>query len=1182
MGTELFTADRATTTVSSGGTTAPVSGTQETWTVASSAMFGAASTAVSQFHVADPLAPSEIIAVTNVSGTTWTVTRGAESTTPVVHAAGFTVYQVATAGFLGALMPKVTTVVVPAPTGATATDTPAVTAAITSLAAALGSGPATLQFQDGTYQVDSNALVIRNCSNFAVKGSGATVIAQAPNRSGLVNNTTGDLFVIADCTDFRVEDITFDGMRDTVAPVTPLTASASSGQPSVTVASGNGARYIAGQYVNVFGGLGSSEQAQADNWTGSGGGTPSLVVSSVMPGGGSGGGDLITFTTNLAHSYTQISSTVFSDGFGPYAYAGAYLTPYQTGAGNAVAGRTLGGEDQQNGLHLISCQRFTITRVTGRNTWESPIKLGTGFAATTLTDGCQQGTVSDCIAYHGYDQGVSVWVSQNVAVEGCVANAAGWGGISLTGSDYCTVTGNEVLNSVYRVPTNTQAGMGIAIEGGLRNQVKGNVITSPYYYGILARQSPLFFGLPTPSNPTITNFLEADTAAGTSILVSSTSGMAAGGLYSILDGSRSEAVTIASVVDGTHVTFAQQTGFSHAAGVSFTVRVAQENVIEGNTIYNPGSSGISSPETCRNVIKNNVITNYGSLAGTGARGIDLGTQSISMPTGKSLGGDGAHVEGNVIGAGNQVGISAVGVGNLQIRGNRIYSPNGSGAAINLQGVADSVIEDNHVTDVINSYGIVCQVNGSTACARLTIAGNVIRRTNLAGIAVLTGDSLTITGNIAQACGGNAGIDLQGVSNSVITGNICNSNQNDGIKLEDSGGTFCLHNRVTGNTCRDDGSGYNVTTGATWTQQHGIVEAGSSNDNLFTGNECDSNAVDQLVTAGAASYAWGNVISGSPSGDLPVALGGTGQGTAAAAFAALAPLTTLGDLLYENSTPAPARLAGNTTSQVQFLSQTGTGSVSAAPAWAVVSGQYLCTPAQYAPVSQVLAQTISGTFAPLVAAGTTVAAGSNGGEISQIASWSSPSAGVLAVASTTGYPASGTLNVVASGTTVGVITYSGTSGGNTFTGCAYVSGSATGTVATGNAVTAATGTALASTGSFTAPASGDVLVTANFAFECSAAAVFCGFGLAAHGTVTPMAGNIAVIKSTATTDPLMQTVKFLVTGLTPGTSYNLDLMFCVSGTGANTLSVVAIGATGTTPTLNSGNMGAPVVMTVQAV
>ena len=37
------------------------------------------------------------------------------------------------------------------------------------------------------------------------------------------------------------------------------------------------------------------------------------------------------------------------------------------------------------------------------------------------------------------------------------------------------------------------------------------------------------------------------------------------------------------------------------------------------------------------------------------------------------------------------------------------------------------------------------------------------------------------------------------------------------------------------------------------------------------------------------------------------------------------LTTLGDMLYENSTPAPARLAGSTSATKNFLTQTGNGS-----------------------------------------------------------------------------------------------------------------------------------------------------------------------------------------------------------------------------------------------------------------
>jgi hypothetical protein len=126
-------------------------------------------------------------------------------------------------------------------------------------------------------------------------------------------------------------------------------------------------------------------------------------------------------------------------------------------------------------------------------------------------------------------------------------------------------------------------------------------------------------------------------------------------------------------------------------------------------------------------------------------------------------------------------------------------------------------------------------------------------------------------------------------------------------------------------------------------------------------------------------------------------------------------------------------------------------------WAALCVNYLTTqPSLYAWINGGGYGNIGQTattynFATNGPAATTVASGSNGGEISTIASWSSPSAGVLSVASTTGYPASGSLAVAASGTTLAEITYTGISG-NTFTGCAYVSGSATGTVSTGGAVT----------------------------------------------------------------------------------------------------------------------------------
>jgi hypothetical protein len=96
-------ADIPQTQVNTGGTDAPAPGTSQSWTVASSGSFPAASSGAgqpTQFHISDPALASEIVTVTNVSGLTWTVLRGAEGTAPVAHAAGFTVKQVVTSSGL--------------------------------------------------------------------------------------------------------------------------------------------------------------------------------------------------------------------------------------------------------------------------------------------------------------------------------------------------------------------------------------------------------------------------------------------------------------------------------------------------------------------------------------------------------------------------------------------------------------------------------------------------------------------------------------------------------------------------------------------------------------------------------------------------------------------------------------------------------------------------------------------------------------------------------------------------------------------------------------------------------------------------------------------------------------------------------------------------------------------------
>ena len=49
-----------------------------------------------------------------------------------------------------------------------------------------------------------------------------------------------------------------------------------------------------------------------------------------------------------------------------------------------------------------------------------------------------------------------------------------------------------------------------------------------------------------------------------------------------------------------------------------------------------------------------------------------------------------------------------------------------------------------------------------------------------------------------------------------------------------------------------------------------------------------------------------------------------------------PMTTQGDLIYENATPAPARLAGPTSATKQYLQSTGTGAAPQNPAWGTIA------------------------------------------------------------------------------------------------------------------------------------------------------------------------------------------------------------------------------------------------------
>jgi hypothetical protein len=101
-------------------------------------------------------------------------------------------------------------------------------------------------------------------------------------------------------------------------------------------------------------------------------------------------------------------------------------------------------------------------------------------------------------------------------------------------------------------------------------------------------------------------------------------------------------------------------------------------------------------------------------------------------------------------------------------------------------------------------------------------------------------------------------------------------------------------------------------------------------NSKAGYSINDPQVDLIDSSGNYTTTTGNVTAVNFYGSWDgAAIGETKGGTGQTSY-------TLGDLIYSSSTNTLAKLAGNTTTTKKVLSQTGTGSISAVPAWDTVS------------------------------------------------------------------------------------------------------------------------------------------------------------------------------------------------------------------------------------------------------
>lgn len=143
----------------------------------------------------------------------------------------------------------------------------------------------------------------------------------------------------------------------------------------------------------------------------------------------------------------------------------------------------------------------------------------------------------------------------------------------------------------------------------------------------------------------------------------------------------------------------------------------------------------------------------------------------------------------------------------------------------------------------------------------------------------------------------------------VTGNLPVANLNSGTAASST--TFW----------RGDGS-WSVPAGTGVTSVSGTLNRITSTGGNTPVIDIDAAYVGQtsLITLGTVTT---GIWHASVIGEI---YGGTNQST-----------YTLGDIIYSSAANTLSKLAGNITAVKQYLSQTGTGAVSAAPAWATISG-----------------------------------------------------------------------------------------------------------------------------------------------------------------------------------------------------------------------------------------------------
>jgi len=392
-------------------------------------------------------------------------------------------------------------------------------------------------------------------------------------------------------------------------------------------------------------------------------------------------------------------------------------------------------------------------------------------------------------------------------------------------------------------------------------------------------------------------------------------GTGASSLTGYVKGNGVSAMTAASTIPSSDITGLGTMSTQNATSVAITggtiSGIADLAVADGGT-------GASTAQAAMNTFAG-AVTSGQYLRGNGSNVVMSAIQAADVPTLNQ------NTTGTAAGLSQTLAVSSGGTGTTSLTGYLVG--NGSSAFTAVSSIPGSAISGNIAGNAANVTGLVAVTNGGTGVGSLTglvkgngtsaftaatsgvdyapaTSGTAILYGNGSGgfSAVSIGANLSFTGGTLSATGGGGGGGVTAVTASA--------------PLASSGGAT-PDISFTGTLGVPNGG-----TGATSLTGYLVGNGGSA----FT-------AVSSIPGSAISGNIAGNAAN--VTGTVAIANGGTGQTTAVTAFDALAPTTTLGDVIYHDGTDN-VRLAGQTTTTRNFLRQTGTGSLSAAPAWDTVT------------------------------------------------------------------------------------------------------------------------------------------------------------------------------------------------------------------------------------------------------